>query len=176
MTKKLINGLGIGISSIVLLAGCASKPRVYFDPRTGDNTALIRISNGMGAPSWGYNESKAFRNALEVAARLTLKKGYKYFAIVKPDDISNIKGSLKNTAKEVIEYCSPSVINIAYFGQKLHRCGTYNTQAQLLIEMYNVKRTDYTVFDAKKVLEYLKKHKLSDNLTDIEEKDKFPKY
>lgn len=174
--RKITKNFMLGISSIVLLAGCASKPKVYFDPRTGDNTALISIMNGAGTPSWGSNESKAFRNALEVAARLTLKKGYKYFAIVKPDDISNLKGSLRNTAKELIEYCSPSAANIFDFGQKLHRCGTYGTNAKLLIEMYNTKRTDYTVIDAKKVLEYLKKHELSDDLTEFEEKDEFPKY
>lgn len=153
-------------SAMLLLTGCSSKPSALMVNKQGEAPqALIKISNGSGAPSWAYNESKAFRNALETAATVTLKRDFKYFAIVKPAEISNINGSLKNTAKELIEVCNPSsamVLNIPG-NTNLHKCGVYNTQAQMQIAMYNEEQNNFTVINAQEVIDYLKTNDLYAN-------------
>ena len=162
---KQISILGIA-SAMLLLSGCSSKPSALMVNNQGETPqAMIKISNGSGAPSWSYNETKAFRNALEAAATITLNKGFKYFAIVKPTEISNISGSLRNTAKELIEVCSPSsamVLNIPG-NSSLHKCGVYNTRANMQIAMYNEEQNDFTVINAQKVIDYLKANDLYDD-------------
>ena len=121
---------------------------------------------------YSYNETKAFRNVLEAAATTTIEKGYKYFAIVKPKEISNVSGSLRNTAKELIEVCSP---NSALFlkipgASGLHKCGTRNTTAMMEIAMYNEEQNNFTVINAQEVISYLKANDLYDaNGVEIEE-------
>ena len=162
----------LSVASIILLSGCASKPTAMI-PNSPSKLpqAVIRIANGAGAPSWSHNESKAFRNVLEAAATTTLQRGYKYFAIMKPDEISNTKGSLKNTAEELIAKCDPSsalFISVPGAGG-LHNCGTYNTNATMSIAMYNEEQVNFTVIDAQAVIDYLKKNDLyDDNGVDIE--------
>lgn len=157
MLKKITTTLAV-TTAIIIITGCASKPKALTIGKLQNAPEiLVKVSNGAGAPSWSYNESKAFRNVLESAATITLQKGYKYFAIVKPAEISNIKGSLINSAKELLEKCDPAsaaFINIA--GAGLHKCGTHNTNAALIIALYNQEQNDFTVFDAKKVIDYLK--------------------
>jgi len=162
-TKILIMVLTL---TTLLLSGCASKPKVTEDTYNGFAipALVIEVRNGAGAPSWAYNESKAFRNALEAAAEGTLQEGYKYFAIVEPREIANVKGSLRNTAKEIIEYCDPNSAMVLNFagGNGLHKCGVRNTQAHMRIALFNEEQTDFTVFNAKEVLDYLKSNDLYD--------------
>lgn len=169
LKKILIFGV---VTALFLFSGCASKPAVSIYNNYNPPRAFIRIHNGAGAPSWSHNESKAFRNVLEAAATTTLKQGYKYFAILKPDVISNIKGSLSNTGKELIEKCDPNAalfISIPGAGG-LHKCGTNNTRAYLSIAMYNEEQNDFTVIDAQKLVDYLKENNLfDDNGIDIKE-------
>jgi hypothetical protein len=164
MKNKLL--ITVFTVAVLLLSGCASKPKVTEDTYNGFTTPalVIEVSNGAGAPSWAYNESKAFRNALEAAAEVTLQEGYKYFAIVEPREIANVKGSLRNTAKEIIDYCDPNgamVLNFAG-GNGLHKCGVYNTRARIRVALYNEEQTDFTVFNAQEVLDYLKTNDLYD--------------
>ena len=162
---KQISILGVA-SAILLLSGCSSKPSALMVNKQGETPqAVIKISNGSGAPSWSYNESKAFRNALEAAATTTLEKDFKYFAIVEPTEISNISGSLRNTAKELIEVCDPSsvmVLNILG-NSSLHKCGVYNTNASMKISMYNEEQNSFTVINAQEVIDYLKANDLYDD-------------
>ena len=154
------------VSAALLLSGCASKPTAFVFKKGDIPEATIRVHNGAGSPSWSYNESKAFRNALEAAAESTLQKGFKYFAITSPKEIANTKGSLKNTAQELLEACSPSsllALSIPGAGG-LHKCGTHNTRAQFLIAMYNEEQTNFTVINAQKVIDYLKENDLYDNV------------
>lgn len=173
MLKKL--SLLSVVSAVLLLSGCASKPSALLvdGGRTGTQQASIKVSNGSGAPSWSYNESKAFRNVLEAAATSTLEKGYKYFAIYTPNEISNTKGSLANTAEELIAKCDPSsalFISVPGAGG-LHKCGTYNTTAKMQIVMFNEEQEKHTVIDAQKVIDYLKANELYDD-NGVEIKDK----
>jgi len=158
MLKKKVTTTITILAAISFFSGCASKPQAINVGKLHEAPQmLIKVNNGTGAPSWSYNEAKAFRNVLESAATATLKKGYRYFAIVKPDEISNIKGSLINSAKELIEKCDPAsaaFINVA--GAGLHKCGAYNTSAKLLIALYNQEQTNFTLYNAQKVIDYLK--------------------
>lgn len=161
---KRLSMIGIA-GAMLLLSGCASKPSAMVHKKKDEApTAYVKVRNGSGAPSWSYNESKAFRNVLEAAAETTMARGYKYFAITHPLDIANTKGSLKNTAKELIEACSPSsamVLNIPG-GGGLHKCGVYNTNASLSIIMYNEEQNDFTVINAEEVIAYMKANDLYD--------------
>lgn len=165
MFKSIMAILSIMIV-VYTFSGCASKPMAISSGKY--KTApqlLIKVNNGAGVPSWGHNEKIAFANALESAATATLKRGYRYFAIVKPDVISNINGSILNTAQEILDKCLPSSANVLNIGNAgLHKCGTYNTKASLLIALYNSNQTDFTVFDAKKVLDYLKQNDLYEGI------------
>ena len=166
----------IGMATLtLLLGGCASKPKVelYKGAESGAQHAYIRVANGAGSPSWSHNESKAFRDALETAARVTLQKGYKYFAIYYPSEIANTKGSLDNTAEELLAKCDPNaaaVLDIG-IGGVLHKCGTHNTNAVMRIMMYHEQQEKFTVIDAQKVIDFYKSHDIYDDFElDIKEK------
>lgn len=151
----------------VLFTGCASKPKVTYS-EDKELRAQIKIRNGAGYPSWAANESKAFRNALQAAANATLNKEYKYFAIIAPQSISNVDGSIKNTAKEVIEFCSPgAMMALSFGGAGLHKCGTYNTNAIIAIALFNEEQTDFVVYNAQEVLDYYHAEEIYDD-ADIE--------
>ena len=155
------------ITGALLLSGCGAKPEALIKNHdTNSLRAYINIKNGAGVPSWSANESKAFRNALEVAAATTLEKKYKYFAFIEPKEISNFDGSLLNTAEEILKKCSPSsLLALSIPGTAgLHKCGTYNTNASLSIVMFNEEQKDFTVFNAQEVLDYMKEKDLYDGL------------
>lgn len=165
--KKTIY-MGVLMTLIVVFTGCASKPKVsYIEDK--EVLATIKISNGSGYPSWAANESEAFRDALETAARATLNKEYKYFAIVAPQDISNLNGSIKNTAREVIEFCEPGSMMALNFagGAGLHKCGTYNTNAKMVVALFNEEQIDFVVYNAQEVIDYYHAEDIYDD-TDIE--------
>lgn len=155
------------VAGALLLSGCGAKPQAVIKNHDANSLrAYINISNGAGVPSWAANESKAFRNALEVAAATTLEKKYKYFAFIEPKEISNFDGSLLNTPKEILEKCSPnSLLALSVPGTAgLHKCGTYNTKASLSIVMFNEEQKDFTVFNAQEVLAYMKEKDLYEGL------------
>lgn len=149
-------------SAILLLSGCGAKPEASMLIHSKMTpTAQIKVNNGAGTPSWASNERKAFTNILEASAKVTLKKGYKYFVIVKPSEIANKKGFLKNTAKELLEFCTSNPLMVLNIGGGLHKCGTYNTEAKMTISMYNEEQEEFTVIDAQKVLDYYETNDLS---------------
>lgn len=154
----------------LLLSGCGSKPKVAMQNYGSDSLrADISISNGAGVPSWSANESEAFENALETAAATTLQKGYRYFAIIEPKEISNFNGSLLNTPEEILTKCSSSsflAISIPGTGG-LHKCGTYNTNAKMSIVMFKEEQKDFTVFNAQDVIDFMKKENLFENLEPV---------
>lgn len=151
------------IAGALLLNGCGAKPEALIKNHDANSLrAYVNISNGAGVPSWAANESKAFRNALEVAAATTLEKKFKYFAFIEPKEISNFDGSLLNSAEEILKKCSSSsllALSVPDTGG-LHKCGTYNTRASLSIVMFNEEQKDFTVFNAQEVLDYMKEKDL----------------
>jgi len=149
------------LAALLLFSGCGAKPKAYLKHYpNGTIRADVFVHNGAGVPSWSANESEAFENVLETAATVTLDKGYKYFAIITPKEISNIDGSLLNTTEEIFSKCVPnSLLFISIPGTGgLHKCGTQNTNANIDIIMYHEEQTDFTVFNASNVLAYMKEH------------------
>lgn len=150
-------------TAALAFSGCASKPIVAFNPNN-KSEVLVSIHNGSGSPSWGANERNAASNALQVAAEATLKEGKNYFYIIKPDEISNIKGSMMNTGKEYIQKCLPSnatMLNVGGLG--LHKCGvSYNTMARLTIGMSDKPMENIMSYDAREVIASLKAEGLYD--------------
>ncbi len=160
-------------TAMLLFSGCGKKPQVKMLSHTSsESQAIVKIDNGAGTPSWAANENKAFRNSLEASAKLTLKKGYKYFAINAPKEISTTKGSLRNTAKELLDYCSANSLVISNFGGSgLHKCGVYNTRMNIMITMYKEEQDGFLVVDAAKLLTYFKANDLlSDDELEISDK------
>lgn len=147
----------------LVFVGCSSKPLVIQDKNSG--LTAIKINNGAGSPSWGANEKASTIDALQVAADATLSQNKSYFYIVKPDDISNEKGSMMNTAKEYIEKCTPSsglMLNVG--GAGLHKCGVaYNTKAMLVIKIVDSQTNEIITYNAKDVVDYLKANGIYDD-------------
>lgn len=155
------------IAGALLLSGCGAKPQALIKNHDANSLRVqVSINNGAGTPSWAANESKAFRNALEVAASTTLVKNYKYFAFIEPKEISNFDGSLLNTAEEILNKCLPnSLLALSIPGTGgLHKCGAYNTNARLSVVMFNEEQKDFTVFNAQEVLDYMKEKDLYEGL------------
>lgn len=161
MKKRVF--ISIAALGAFVFSGCAQKPIVAFNPNN-KSEALVSIRNGSGSPSWGANERVSASNALQVAAETTLKEGKQYFYIIKPDEISNVKGSMMNSGKEFIEKCLPSsgvVLNVG--GMGLHKCGiSNNTMAKLVIGMSDKKSENIMMYDANEVIAELKAQGLYD--------------
>jgi len=156
MLKKIAT-VTITIGAIFLLSGCGAKPTAtIMDQNVKNPTIAIKIFNGAGTPSYSANKSEAFENALETSATITLQKGFKYFAIVEPKGISNVNGSLKNTAKELLEKCTSNPLLALSFNGGVSDCGAKNTYAYLTITLYNEEQNDFTVIDAQKIIDYFK--------------------
>lgn len=159
--KKLYSVGFIGLATLMFF-GCSSKPLVINEKASG--LTAIKINNGTGTPSWGANEKEATLNALQVAADVTLSSGAKSFYIVKPDEISNLKGSMMNSAKEYIDKCVPSsaiMFNVA--GAGLHKCGVaYNTKAVLVIKIVDNQTNEVITYSAQSVVDYLKSNGMYD--------------
>lgn len=109
--SKLSFLLIISFSFALLLTGCGGKQLV-----TGAYSKQDAISDDFSivakAPDRGFMTSKAtylnetIAYTLQVAADQTLAKGYTYFAIVKPAEISNTDGIMVNTSKEYLDKCA----------------------------------------------------------------------
>ena len=154
--KKIIYLAGLSLA-VFLFTGCAVKPKAILASSADVKNPeyLVEIHNGTGSPSWAANEKKAFLNVLQASAITAERKGFNYFAIIKPDSISNKKGVLINTADELSKKCIPSALKVFDFGG-LHKCGTYTTNAVWKIQLFHKRPKDILVYSAKDVINYLK--------------------
>ncbi len=161
--KKIVV-ISIAALSAIVFSGCAQKPIVAFNPNN-KSEALVSIRNGSGSPSWGANEKTSASNALQVAAEATLKEGKQYFYIIKPDEISNVKGSMMSSGKEYLEKClSSSGVMLNVGGMGLHKCGvSNNTMAKLVIGMSDKRPENMMSYDANEVITELKAQGLYDD-------------
>jgi len=164
--KSLVKISLLGLVGMSLFSGCAVKEvnHKYF-PKEKIDTYILRP--GSNSPSWNVTIKKANLLSLEVAAEDTLKKGYKYFAFTYPKTISNINGSTMNTAKEFLKKCNGES-ELASQAKFLLTLGFYvpnnckifrrnGMKAVFAIKMYKEKPKDILVYNAKAVLDYLKK-------------------
>jgi hypothetical protein len=117
--------------------------------------------------------NKANIFALEAAALATIKNSCYYFSIDLPNGmVSNTHGSLINTAKDYIKTCNTNsfakdlgvgLLTLGLFMNYSHdNCHISNNtgSGQLTIISYKEQPLNFTSYDAKDVIRYLKKDKL----------------
>lgn len=168
----------------LMFSGCAAK---FVEQATDYSATYNRpiykyyIASGDNSMTYDAESKKLNATVLQVAAEQTLKKGYKYFAFVFPKQISNVDGSLINTPEEFFKKCDS---NFGYF-KKVATLGFYNPYGKCGINtdgggitgkfgiiMFKKKPENILVYDAKYVIEYLKKHNLYDNDSRLEKVEK----
>ena len=160
------------IFAIIALAysGCASKKSYVAPSKTQENTYYISADSGLS--DFGFVHTK-YNNtmyaALQLSAKTTLDNGFNYFEIKAPKSISNTAdGSMTNTAKEFIEKCKAG--HTAVFTGSLDNCNIHpygnrtNAGASVMdIKLHKLPQKKVLVYDAKKIISYLKKNDLFDN-------------
>ena len=176
--SKHIGILALGLSSLFIFTGCS--PKVYANNMVGGPWAakgetLGRLMYVEGKETWrspsaGYNVKTRNIHVLQNAADLTLKEGFKYFAIGRPLAISNMDGqTTMNTVEEFIDKCTPSEAQIFDVGNG--RCGFDGEKvwASMIFSVYKERPLDYLTYDANEVKEYLIAHNLyrSDSYEEI---------
>ena len=166
--KKIVYVMGFGLA-VFLFTGCAVKPKAVLvsNFNVQNPEYIVEIHNGTGSPSWASSEKEAFLNVLQASAITATRKGFDYFAIIKPDSISNKNGILINTADELAKKCIPSALKVFDFGG-LHKCGTYATNAIWKIQLFHKRPKDILVYSAKDVIKYLKEKDYYDKDLDQE--------
>ena len=166
--KKSI--LSFGLLVAIGFSGCAMKSIRYVENTRNNDDYLIKIYPGSNSISWKDRFDKANILALEYAAEFTLQKGKKYFAFIYPKEVSNVRGVAMNTAKEFLETCNnvsyveDTVSFVASLGFSTpNKCKIASTKRSgnglYEIKMFDKKPLDFTVYDAKEVIDFLKKTK-----------------
>ncbi len=132
-----------GLIAVVLFSGCAQKgvsssfSKNYY--RADKNIYLIGSRSDFIKNKWAWQ--------LQEVSEFGLEHGWIYFAIVKPNRISNTKGASFNTFEEINKFCSDNSFD----------CGE-NSLAIPYWEVEYSKRQPikYITFDAKAVIRDLK--------------------
>ncbi len=143
----------------VLLSGCGSKSKLIkgAGDLNGEKVDMYVVEGveSWRSPSGGYNITTRNAQMLLNAAKATIHEGKSYFAVYKPDAISNVGGSMINTPEEYIEECLPTGANITTVGNA--RCGFdgRNVKASMLIVMFDEQPVEYTTYDAQYVIDYM---------------------
>jgi len=152
--------LTTGILFIVfLLSGCSGKVSLIKDRADikgkKETVYIVEGAESWRSPSAGYNISTRNAHLLLNAAKATKKEGKKYFAIYKPDALSNIGGSMINTPEEFVKECLPTSANIFNVGNE--RCGLNGKSAKvgMVIMMFDEEPIEYTTYDAEYVIDYM---------------------
>jgi len=162
--SKNIVMVALGLSCIFIFSGCS--PKVYANNMVGGSLSAkgetpgqlmyVQGKEAWRSPSAGYNVKTRNIHVLQNMADLTLKEGFRYFAIGRPLAISNMDGATNmNTAEEFIEKCTPSEAQI--FDIANGRCGFNGTEmwVSAIFAAYKEKPLEYLTYDAKEVKEYL---------------------
>lgn len=159
--KKVIFLLVI-ITAAFIITGCGPKVNVIKGKQSLngeiETTYIVEGTQSWNSPSGGHNIATRNRHILLNAAKATQKEGKAYFAIYKPDAISNITGSTINTPEEFMEECMPSGANIITVGNE--RCGFdgKHSKAGVIILMFDEQPMEYTTYDAQYVIDYMNKN------------------
>lgn len=176
--SKRISIAVLGAVCCFAFSGCS--PKVYANNMVGGPLAAkgetfgrlmyVEGKETWRSPSAGYNVKTRNLHVLQNAADLTLKEGFKYFAIGRPLAISNMDGqTTMNTVEEFIEKCTPSEAQI--FEIANGKCGFDGEKvwASMIFAAYKEKPLDYLTYDAQEVKEYLISHNLyrSDSYEEI---------
>lgn len=181
--QKILIRLVLSILTIFLFTGCG-KPLSLAIPPVAQNCAKVPGINAAcnipkdrmvsvekdlyhilatGDSALGNHTmwTNATITALQTAAVGTIQMGYNYFAIKAPAKISNFAGNTMNTAEEYVKECSTSMAQLIYQRDpcEVHSRGSKRV-GDLLVKMYVVQPVEVVTYDAKAVIEYLKKEEL----------------
>jgi len=171
MTKTLVLTL-TALVSIMLLSGCTKHPKYVgpapkksYDTDKVQDGELISITaqyvQGHGMLP-GNNGIESVYYTFQLAAEDTLNNNKKYFSIYRPIAISDFEGRGLKSEQDFIDRCiddaAPTVTAIAIQGQMISGyCGTtQRTTSNLEIVQFLEKPTNFTSFDAQKVLNLVK--------------------
>ena len=185
--KKYLSTSIVTLSTAIFLAGCgASSQAVIPNPLVCKNikhpveTCNAGIQDGVVIHGIGKGSTWGFRHneynigtfaALQVAAEATLLKKHNYFSIIGPATLSNHAGSSVNTAEEFVKQCKVGMLDtmadINSDPCDIHKKG--RVSAQLVIKTYENQPLDVLTYDARAVLEYLRKEELFDEKASVHE-------
>ena len=140
-------------------------------PNYGNEVGVTLIGGAtdeMNSISRAKDATAVAHLTFQIAADYTLSQGDKYFSVYKPEMISNFNGSPINTMEKFSKKCSTSLlgsIGSAFdnTGLNTYACRVAVTRHQqhgfLYIVLFSKKPKNLLVWDAQKVIDYLKKHK-----------------
>ncbi|MDD3466193.1 MAG: hypothetical protein PHE67_03510 [Campylobacterales bacterium] len=153
---KLYHIAIVASAAIFTFSGCSSKSEITYSSKD-KGLAGIKVFNPPAKFATNSSAERASLSAvMQIAAEQTLSTGNRYFAIVKPDKVSNTNGSMMNTMKEFIDKCYPSTVSL-----NLNKCGVaYVGNGSLLVRMSKNTSDKYLMYDANEVLSELKKTRL----------------
>lgn len=165
--KKIV-ALLITTISVLILTGCSGKSgaiivnekscqvakykNVFCEQK--DKDTYIVDALGESSTFTHINLNNSVRASLQVSAELTLQKNMKYFAIIEPQSVSNLNGSMITSVKEYLEKCEFAVFEHVVSSKcDIHRMPR---RTQLMIKLYKEQPSDILTFNAQKVIDDLK--------------------
>lgn len=168
MRMKNLLVLGIASSAILVLSGCSGKSGAlvanekscqvakYKNAYCSQQSANTYIVDALGEyGSFTHtNLNNSVRASLQVSAELALQKDMKYFAIIEPQSVSNINGSMVTSVKEYLDKCEFAMLeNLTSSKCDIHRMPR---RTMLMIKLYKEQPSDVLTFNAQNVINDLK--------------------
>jgi hypothetical protein len=119
MKIKNLLVLGIASSAMFIFSGCSGKSGAlvanekscqvakYKNASCSQQNVDTYIVDALGESSTFVhtNLNNSVRASLQVSAELALQKNMKYFAIIEPQSVSNVNGSMVTSVKEFLDKC-----------------------------------------------------------------------
>lgn len=161
----------IGVLSIGLFfSGCGSKAGsvlpaneklcqiVKYKNDYCQNNQDVYVVEGLGDANiiTHMNLNNSTRAVLQIAAKTTLDKGKKYFAIIEPSLLSNSGASMINTAQEYLKKCEIGLDGSFFNGDP---CSLHIRSPRIgimMIKIFEEQPSEILTFNAKEVMDYLK--------------------
>ena len=168
MKIKNLLVLGIASSAMFIFSGCSGKSGAlvanekscqvakYKNAYCSQQNVDTYIVDALGEYSSFVhtNLNNSIRASLQVSAELTLQKNMKYFAIIEPQSVSNVNGSMVTSTKEYLDKCEFAMLeNLTTSKCDIHRMPR---RTMLMIKLYKEQPKDVLTFDAQNVLNDLK--------------------
>lgn len=185
MKQKILLAVSLALM-VTIFSGCTSATMgIHPDedyvniPNSDKNVAISLIggsTQGIASISRARDARASAHLVFQIAADYTLAQGDKYFSVYKPEMISNFSGSPINTMEKFDRKCSSSVLGsigstFDGFGLNTYACRVDVSKREktgfLYIAVFDKKPKSLLVWDAQKVIDYLKKH------NEYRKKDKF---
>lgn len=168
MKIKNLLVLGIASSAMFIFSGCSGKSGAlvanekscqvakYKNAYCSQQNVDTYIVDALGESSTFVhtNLNNSVRASLQVSAELALQKDMKYFAIIEPQSVSNVNGSMVTSVKEFLDKCEFAMLeNYTTSKCDIHRIPR---RTMLMIKLYKEQPKDILTFNAQNVLNDLR--------------------